>query len=148
MAFLYATAMRPRLVALLAIMVVFAATGVALASRVEVGASFLKTFKGSDRFGRVSFKLVNIETASASRHPIETLTVRQFRFANECSRKGTTVPGKMVVGRHGRFHSTARGFKVTGRLTGAQQERAVGTAQVNKDCDGDSDLVHFTAKVS
>jgi hypothetical protein len=138
--------MRARLGAVVAIVVVMAATGVALASRVEVGASFLQPFNGSERYGKVSFELVNIETRSSSPHPVETLTVRRFRFASECNRAGTRVPGKMAVDRHGRFHSTARGFRVTGRLLGNAQTRATGTAAVSHDCDGDSDPVHFTAR--
>jgi hypothetical protein len=142
------TTVRARLGAPLAIVLVMTLTSVALASRIEVGASHTQPFKGSDRYGRVSFQFGDIETRSGSAHPGNIVTITRFRFASECSPGGTLVPGTFRIGANGHFHSTARGFTVTGRLVGSQQSRAVGTAQVNRDCDGDSDPVQFTARAT
>jgi hypothetical protein len=136
-------AMRARLGALLAIVFMLVPAAVAVAHHIEVGASREMRYKGSDVYGRVSFDFG--ESDSSGKHPVTTLTIRQFRFANECSRVGTKVPGRIRVRANGRFHSTAHGFTVTGRLVGRLQSRAVGTAQESVDCDGDSDPVSFTA---
>jgi hypothetical protein len=135
----------------MAIVLVVVPATVALGSRIEVGGAQLLQYAGSDGFGKVTFEYSVIP--QLHRHPVtDTVTIDRFRFANECSRAGSKVPRTIRVGRDKHFVHRVPGFVVTGRLIGGIRggahtagPKVTGTVQTIGDCDGDSDLVQFTA---
>jgi hypothetical protein len=127
--------------------------GAALASRIEVGGAQQVFYRhGSDRFGKVTF-FYAVDPTHLQHPPIVNIvTITQLRFANECSRAATKVPGTIHVDKHKHFRHEAHGFIVKGRLIGGLfggrqtvGPKVVGTIETIHDCDGDSDVVPFVA---
>jgi hypothetical protein len=128
--------------------------GAALASRIEVGgAEQIQYQNGSDPLGKVSFFYSVIPTHLVHPPIVLDVSMDQFRFANECSRRGTEVRGTIHVDRQKHFRTVAHRFILTGRLIGALQggrqtegPKVLGTITTIHDCDGDSDVLPFVAE--
>jgi hypothetical protein len=128
--------------ALLTVVALLLLGGIAVGSRIEVGAGSPFLFlSGTDQFGKVSVVM------EVSGH--RSVALQKLRYANECSRRGTLVPGTVRIDRHGHLHRDSGGFLVTGYVTAHGTTDIVkGAVTQRGDCDGDSDAVQFTARAS
>jgi hypothetical protein len=93
---------------------------------------------GSDAYGKVTLTLNT---------PYRGRSLTHLRFASECSRLGITVPGKILIDRHGRLHRDSGGFLVTGAVSyNHNREQVKASVTQFGDCDGDGDTVPFVVK--
>jgi hypothetical protein len=148
-----------RLAPFVVLLLATVAAGVASASRIEVGPGEGRTYTGSDAVGKVTLFYSSIDIRLTSPHPGEMVTLSGLRFANECSRTGTKVPGTITVGnssvfavtKHRSFRYDAHGFIVQGALDWHHAvlvpRKITGTIEWIRDCDGDTQFLHFTLGV-
>jgi hypothetical protein len=90
------------------------AAGSAFASRIETSPSHIQEYVGSDWVGRVSVFFGEIDTP----HQPAKFTLSDFRLANLCSRRGSTLNATIRIGKDKRFNYHGHGFTVVGHLIG------------------------------
>jgi len=140
--------------ALAAVLMLTGITSVAVAVRPHASPTFIGNYAGSDAEGPVSFTMGGAANEVPGKRPFYTYDLYNLRFATECSRSGTRLPGTITLLHHRRhaseqehFTYRAHGFVIHGVLYGPLVEaKFKGTVAVAKrGCDGDSLL--WTAKV-
>jgi hypothetical protein len=77
------------------------------------------------------------------------VSLTKLRYASECSRTGTVVPGSIRIDRHGHLQRNSGGFLITGAVS-ARGTTDIVKASVTQlgDCDGDRDAVPFIVRAS
>jgi hypothetical protein len=127
--------------ALVILAVALGVPAAAIGSRVEAGAGAPSTdFAGNDGAGPITFQLWNQE--GTGKHPHNTLTVRQLRFANSCALGGTKVSAKLGVDSSGHFDQVGHGITLQGTLTDSDSA-VTGTVRIDRGCD--SGVLTFSA---
>jgi hypothetical protein len=128
-------------------------TSVAVAVRPHASPTFVADYRGSDPDGPVSFTLGGAVNEPLNRPPFTTYELYDLKFASECSRSGTKLPGVISLTHHRRhaseqqhFTYRARGFVIHGLLYGPLgKPKFKGTVEVVRHgCDGD--VLPWTAK--
>ncbi len=139
---------------LIAVLVLTGMTSVAVAVRPHASPTFTANYRGSDPDGRVSFTLGGAYNEPLNRPPFTTYELYDLKFATECSRSGTKVPGLISLP-HARRHASqqmhftyrAHGFVIRGVLYGPLgRPKFKGTVEVvRRGCDGD--VLPWTARL-
>jgi len=129
-------------------------TSVSVAVRPHASPGFVQLYAGSDAEGPVTFRLSGPGKAGPGR-PDYAYELDKLKFATECSRSGSGVPGAILFTHQRRYASEkqhftyrAAGFVIRGVLYGSFEEpKFRGTVEVHKPhCDGDR--LSWTAKLA
>jgi hypothetical protein len=122
------TRVRIRFLLPIAIGLFLAASGLALASRMETSPSHINEYTGSNWVGKVSLFFGEIDSPSGQ----QAFSLSELKFANLCSRRGSEVKTSIRVGKNKLFDFHGHGFSVVGNVIGSLSDprEIAGTASV------------------
>ena len=141
-------------VTLIAALALSGLTSVAVAVRPHASPTWVANYRGGGPGGPVSFTVGGADNETVDVPPSHNYELYNLKFATECSRTGTRLPGlislphlRRHVGDQERFSYRARGFVIHGLLYGPlRRPKFKGTvAVVRPGCDGD--VLPWTAAI-